>query len=633
MVSVANAIPPEGGFWQLITGEKDLASFGEKLIPFGRGMKTYGTAVAGIDTASILSSVNAAKALVSVAKAIPPEGGLWSIIDGDKNLANFGKKLVPFGRGMKSYATSVAGLDTGSIVASASAAAAMVSVANAIPPEGGFWGWITGEKDLSSFGKKLVPFGRTMKTYSSAVVGMVSVANAIPPEGGFWGWITGEKDLSSFGKKLVPFGRTMKTYSSAVVGINTGAITSSVPAARGMVSVAKAIPANLNIGAGSDTISAFGSKMKAFGSAMKSYSISVAGINSGAISSSVTAAKQIVSLIKSTAGLNTSGVQGFVNAINTLGKAQVGQFVNAFRGASSQMESAGRNMIQALIGGLKSGQGMLNTLAASMINSVANAVNDRARLFNVAGRHLMQQLTLGMQSMSSFVSSVATSALTRAAGSIRGYYGDFYSAGSYVASGLAAGIRSQISAADAAASALAAVAEKAARARLKINSPSKVFTEIGSGVPEGFIMGIGMLSNRVRSATTSMGDVAINGTKKAISRITDLMDADMDTQPTIRPVIDLSDIESGTAAISNMLSLNPSVGVMSNIGAITASMRRRNQNGVNDDVVSAIDRLRKDVGNLENRSYNLGDITYSSGDEISDALETIVRYATIERRV
>ena len=235
-----------------LSGGSSLTDFAAQLVPFGQGMKAYADAVTGINTEAITMSATAAKGLAEVANAIPKEGGLWQLLAGGQDLGSFGAKLVPFGQGMKAYADAVVGINTEAITASATAAKGLADVANAIPKEGGLWGLLSGDKDLGSFGTKLVPFGEGMKKYAEKVTGidteaivssayaakaMVKVADAIPKEGGLWGLITGDKDLGSFGKKLVPFGESMKKYADKVTGIDTAAITSSVSAAKAMVNV------------------------------------------------------------------------------------------------------------------------------------------------------------------------------------------------------------------------------------------------------------------------------------------------------------------------------------------------------------------------------------------------------------
>ena len=61
-------------------------------------------------------------------------------------------------------------------------------------------------------------------------------------------------------------------------------------------------------------------------------------------------------------------------------------------------------------------------------------------------------------------------------------------------------------------------------------------------------------------------------------------------------------------------------------------MNRKHQNGGNEDVVTAIDKLRKDIGNINNNSYTINGITYDNGSEVSDAIETLVRAIRMGKR-
>ena len=111
-----------------------------------------------------------------------------------------------------------------------------------------------------------------------------------------------------------------------------------------------------------------------------------------------------------------------------------------------------------------------------------------------------------------------------------------------------------------------------------------------------------------------------------------IVENDIDAQPTIRPVLDLSNIASGAGDISDMLSLNPSIGVLSNVRSIN-SMMNRNQNGANDDVVSAIKDLKNSINNMSGDTYSINGITYDDGSNITNAVQSIVRAARQERRI
>ena len=648
LIDVANAIPTEGGFWTLIDGKKEIGDFGQKLIPFGKGMKSYAEAVDGLSVAPILVSGVAAKALIDVAESIPVEGGFWSLIDGKKEIGDFGQKLIPFGNGLKSYSEAVDGLSVGSILTSAVAANSLIGILNSLPTEGGFWTIINGDKEIGDFGKKLVPFGEGMKSYAEAVTGidetaiirsagaaysLIGVAKAIPTEGGIWELFQGGKDLGNFGKKLVPFGEGMQQYAATVTGLKPSAISASVPGVKSMVSVIESIPANLNLLVSVDSISGIGEKLTEFGKAMIDYSETVNGLNAGSILSSVEAAKSIVEVINSTAGMYSGGVSSFVDSVNKFAEANIGDFIKAFDGASGKMESAGKNMLESLLNGMKPVTATILLTLTALTTQMNSNLSSKASMFHGIGATLMNKFVSGIKSKNDNVVSVSTSGLSSAVKNMRGYYSSFYSAGSYVAGGFSSGIRANIQSAASAAARMASAASNAARQNLKIHSPSRVFKEIGSYVPQGFAQGISMFGGQVKKSVSTMADTATSTTQSVLAQMLSMIDSNIDAQPTISPVVDLSNARSGISALNGMLSTGQTIGIRASLNDINTSMNYKNQNGDIGEVVSAINKLRKDIGNMEHATYQINGITYDDGSNISDAISTIVKAARIGRRV
>jgi hypothetical protein len=129
-----------------------------------------------------------------------------------------------------------------------------------------------------------------------------------------------------------------------------------------------------------------------------------------------------------------------------------------------------------------------------------------------------------------------------------------------------------------------------------------------------------------------MANAAISSTKSAMSHIYTFIDSDMDMQPTIRPVVDLSDVKAGADAVGGMFSANPSLGILANVRSINSSMNRRLQNGANEEVVSAIKDLKKTINNRPGDTYTFGDFTYSEGGEVDAAVKQLVRAIRVGRR-
>ena len=648
LVNVANALEPSGGLGSIIDGNKDLSNFGYKLVPFGTAMKLYAETVSGINASSIQTSVTAANALIEVANAIPPSGGFWSLINGDNDLGDFGQKLIPFGYGMKSYAAAVSGIDTDSISKSGTAAQSLVALFNAIPETGGLWSLIDGDKNLSGFGDSLTPLGEGMKAYAESVEGLnieaitasvagaeaiIRIAEKVPEDKGLLGKLTGDVNLASFGEKLTPFGRGMKEYAEAVSGLNSDSITASVAGAQGFVDIAKTLNGNIFVAMSGENLAAIGVKMISLANAMKSYSTAVRDMSVTAITNSVPAVNALVTMINTISSTTVGDMNPFVSAINTLGKAQIADLSKTFGSAAIQMGSAAKSIMTAFSSGVKANQSQVNSSARTMIDGMANTMRSKTSMFHAIGATLMMKFVSGMRSQNSSISSSATGALSHAASRLRSYYGSFRSSGAFVASGFAAGIRSGIQAAANAAAQMASAASTAARKNLKVASPSKVFKKIGGYVSQGFAIGISNYASMVQRSVGKMTNTAVDTSNKAMTRILEAVNGSVDSQPSIRPVVDLSEAKTGIHALNAMLNTaDQSIGVRADLSGISYNMNTRNQNGSNSDVVNAINKLRSDLGNMERNSYTINGITYDDGSNIAGAITQIVQAARIGGR-
>lgn len=171
---------------------------------------------------------------------------------------------------------------------------------------------------------------------------------------------------------------------------------------------------------------------------------------------------------------------------------------------------------------------------------------------------------------------------------------------------------------------------EAAKRAIDSNSPSKETYKLGTFFDQGFVNGIKAFGDNIYKESYSVGDRARLGLSKAIKGVSDLILNGIDDDITIRPILDLSNVEDGVATMNGMFG-TPSIGVMSNLNAISTGMRMNRQNG-GEDIVSAIDKLGKSLGNTNGDTYNINGITYDDGSEISEAVKTLVRAARIERR-
>ncbi len=670
---LATNLPNNGGFTSWFTGDNDLAEFGSKLIPFGIGMKAYSTAVDGIDSSAVESSANAAMALSELASNLPNNGGLVSWFTGDNDLGVFGEQLIIFGRSMKSYAMNVANMDTSAVESSATAAKSLSELAANLPHNGGFVSWFTGDNKLGDFAQQLIPFGIGMKAYATAVDGIdssavESSANAamalselaayLPNTGGVVGWFMGETDISNFGSQLVPFGQGMKAYSDAVKDISSEDVEASVNAARALSELSNGLAESgglFNMFTGEVDLGTFGDKLVPLGQGLKLYSDSVINVNSEAIATSVDSAKKIVELLNNMSGLNTSGVGSFANALDTLGKVSVDNFINAFRDSESKLNAVGTDLVEYISNGIQSKHDSLLANVSEMIeqlvervesrknelksagtllmNVLMDSIRDEESRFKRTSESLMDTFASGISGKQTKISSTLLSVLQEAIRLARGYYNQFYNAATYVVEGFANGISDNTYKAEARASAMAAAAANAARRELNEHSPSKVFYKIGDFAGIAFVNALADYGQKAYKSGAEIASNARSGLSDAIRRIGSMIDSGMDANPTIRPVLDLTDIQSKTRMIGRMLNNTATLESSVNLGSISSMMSLHNQNKVNDDIVMAINKLRKDLGNVGSTSYYVNGITYDDGSVVSEAVKDLIRAAKVERRI
>jgi len=90
--------------------------------------------------------------------------------------------------------------------------------------------------------------------------------------------------------------------------------------------------------------------------------------------------------------------------------------------------------------------------------------------------------------------------------------------------------------------------------QLKEKSPSELTKEYGVNYILGFVGGVTNSVNLVKDSMSEVGDTAINSLSSTIQAISSQFTEDLDTTPTIRPVLDLTDVYAGAQGIDALFS-------------------------------------------------------------------------------
>lgn len=611
LAEMAATIPNTGGLVSFFAGENDMTAFGKQLVPFGEAMRQFGDAITGLDANAVTEAAIAGKAMTEMATTIPNSGGVVGFFAGENDMGEFGKQLVPFGEAMKAFGDAVRGLEADAIVNSATAGKALVELADTVPNTGGVVAFFTGNNDVDTFGEKLVPFGEAMKAYSEAIMGMdsaaitnsatagkalVELANTIPNTGGLVSWFTGDNDLGSFGDSLVQFGSGIKSYSDSISGIDTGIMSSVITQVNRLVEMAKGM-------AELDT------------SGMSGFSTALIQLGNNGIDGFINAFTDASGRVTSAA---TSMLTTFINAAN----AQKGNLTSTFTtmmqavlttltNYQTQFNTAGSTLMTKFISGIKSQDGNTKTAITNIISGCITAINNKQTQFNTAGANLMIKLiagvkskdyetrnafvnilsscltaiankypefqNAGMQCMIKFIAGVKEKAeevktaftgnLNASVTAIRDYHDQFKQAGTYLVEGFADGISENTYRAEAKARAMARAAAEAAEDELDEHSPSRVGYHIGDFFGLGFVNAIGTYAVKAYNASAEMADSAKTGLGNAIAKVKDMIDNGVDGQPTIRPILDLSDVEEKSHRLNTLFSRSQALTVSTGIAA------------------------------------------------------------------
>lgn len=266
-----------------------------------------------------------------------------------------------------------------------------------------------------------------------------------------------------------------------------------------------------------------------------------------------------------------------------------------------------------------------STISTSLtkIGNAASKVAKNFAGFKTAGRQIAKDLSEGVKENESAPSDAFKVILDKALSTSRLYNTKFHTVGSNLVAGLIRGINSQMGSLEYAVEQLEAKAERAVKAKAKIQSPSKVWDKIGSYLGLGLARGVTNSASVVVKASENLAEVSTDAMNSAISVISDKLGSG-DFNPTITPVVDLSRAAASASELSSMFSSDRAF-------SVAASMN--NQMTPADRITGAIGALSALIGQGGTTNiYNMDGVTYSNGSEIAQAMEVIANAVLVNGR-
>lgn len=606
LTTASGTIQNEGGVLSWIIGDNTLGMFAQHLPTITASlamvkatMANWGTTWTEDDTEMMQNIATAVNSLAVASQDIENQGlSLASIFVGDNTLSDFAEEIATLGSKMAEFKKNIGSWsddDTAMISGIADAIGAMITVASTVTGDSNFHDLINSAAFLAMV-NGLPTIGKNIKGFienvgsdfsESAASNMLTAAEAIKTLSDSKFTISKVDGLAAATEKLPNIATCIKEFANSMALTSADSITnchaavSSIIGDIGMVVSSPTSIATINANAIKETavsLSSFIRKLSALYNTVGDAEYVV---------------ETVKNLIDGLTPIDTSGAEALANAIGEVADSIVDSFTTAFTRIETTHE--------------------LTKSVESMVDTVISAISEESESMKTAFTTLV---------------SIGASAI-----GTEEQYTSYSTAGAWLARGLIAGINSKSSEVWQAGYELGKLADAGFRAAGQINSPSKVFYKLGSFLTLGLTNALYDSEDGTYDAAFNVGRYAEKGLSDAISRVRMMIDSGIDTQPTIKPVLDLSDVKSGVGAMNNLLGIGSSRAVLADVGAINTTMNRRSQNGGSDEVVSAIDKLRKDLGNVGNTNYNINGLSYSGDAELDSAFKTIVRVARIGKRV
>lgn len=627
------------GIASWITGGSSLVKFGEELSEFGPLFKAYADSVEGIDTSVVEASSNAALALAQMADTLPNKGGILGWFFGENTLSDFGEELTQFGPNLKSFAESVEGIDAESVKGSAEAVAVLAEMADSLPNSGGILAKITGDNSLNGFADELISLGPKLKEYANTVSGvdisavtasgraitsLVEVVNALPNSGGFISLFTGDNTLNNFGKQIVSFGKSVKEYYDYIAGIDISTVGTAKTIQKNIVEFINTLSLE-----SVDMLKIFEQELGHYGSSIKTFSADMSKVKFEDFKNAIDHCRLLIDLLASTKVIDERAVETFSNSFEIMSSSAVSKFIENFNNSHEKAKTAITDFLISVSNSINSEKQVVFEATNQLINGIIQKFTDHVSDFSNCGVRVCDEIGRAIADNSSTASDKMSELVIGMVNAVNNMYSTAYSSGINFGNGIINGLNAVRTNIVETARNLARSAINTVNSELGIHSPSTVMMESGENTGIGFVNGLKSMIPSIFTTSELLGQSAANGLTDTVSAIASLLEDNVETEPVIRPVLDLTEIQNGSKKIGQLTSgvgtytLNRSIENAE--GAAYYAGYRQNvaveENGSGDPVPVG-------VGSTYNNVFN---ISGESPKEIANEVSRILRHQ-VERK-
>ena len=576
--SLKSAIPNDENLTD-VAGYADNGK-GEELTNFAIGLTNIATAVGSfseqvkdLDFTNIQNATDALTAIASLDTGVSTTSvthiGPFAkeVSEQKESLSTFSEDIVSLGTALKDFGDNISTVDAEKLKTGTNVLVKIAEMNEKLPKTGGVSQWLTGTQSLANFSACLKLLGAGARDFNDSIFGgehefdaakvkaagdaikvIGDINSKLPKAGGISSWFTGDESLGAFGNNLKTLGTGVAEFASAMGGTTIGQ----------------------NVEDGIGVIDSLASIQIRLGEVDTWYDLSTFGAYITSLATNASDANNTLT------GITWTDTTPFISFINAMADTQV-QLSSVTTGKS--LSELGREIKTMFDEIYKFTQGGLFGGDTGKLEELTNSVT---AIFDAIGPALSEDRSLSFENV-----------------------------GWNLAMGLAKGIKEGGSEVINAAANVVYDAIIAANKAADAHSPSRVFEQLGGFMDLGLVEGLYGSQDKVGEASEEMVNAAIEKAGIMMGAISAALADSLDLQPTITPVLDLSQIAAAGPTLDSMFAgygLNLSnalsraaaaTGASGPIGVIV-------QNPVDlVGIQDSISNLQVEMGNLQTAISNM----------------------------
>lgn len=546
LAGISEVIEPIGGLVQDLKGNKDLASFGDTLIPFANGIVGASSVLGGqmnstgVDPAAISTAVKAAKELAGISECVQPMLGMKQALQGHTDLGTFGATLSGFAAGLMDAVNAFSAngnttIDLNAVSTAVKAAKELASISEVVTEVGGLGDLFGGSTDLDDFAQSLADFSGPLMTALTTLgatsvkgletkvsVNIEAVTNAVeatkklaeiqdyitPMQTVFAKYTKGSTDPGDFAAQFETFAQNIKLVFQALndteVNMDLTNLENCVTATQLLSTIQSQItPEQVD-------------SLDDLSKSLEKFAKSFVDLDLSGLDNAIDEMKKLSEFSTELGNVDFTGIQELNEEVSSFSTSPIETLIESFKNATGKIKKSVGEFVGNIADEFNNQKGQVESALQGIVDALPGQLSAKKASIETAAQEVGSAIGTGIESALPDVKTSLDTSISEASETIKNKKSSFEVAGEYIVQGLADGITNKTPTAVEAARKLARQVEEAAKAQLDINSPSKVFNTVGKYIVEGLAIGITKNTTKAEDSSVKSANAVVKAYQSAL---------------------------------------------------------------------------------------------------------------------